>query len=131
MKKLDSHQISYLAAPYSHPDPAVVEDRISRLCRVDAKLMKAGIYTVSPLLKHFIVNYESLPADWNYWQGYSRALLLQVDQLIVVLLDGWQESVGVQAEIELAHALDIPVVYADENGNLFKPSYNQECNLPT
>ena len=117
MEDLPVLDISYLAAPYSHSDPSVVEARITALCKVDAKLMRDGIYTVSPLLKHFVVAHENLPTDYEYWRGYSEALLCNVDTMIVVTLDGWRESIGVTAEIEMAKALDIAIRYVDENGN--------------
>ena len=108
--------LNYLAAPYSHPDKAVVEKRMETLCKVDALLMQRGIYTVSPLLKHFIVQHANLPTDWNYWKDYSDALLCAVDQVIVVMMEGWQESVGVTAEIKMATDLGIPVVYVNVQG---------------
>lgn len=110
--------LSYLAAPYSHSDKAVVEKRMEILCKVDAQLMKRGIFTVSPLLKHFIVHHADLPTDWNFWKDYSDALLCAVDQVIVVMIEGWQESVGVTAEIKMATDLGIPVVYVNEAGEL-------------
>lgn len=110
--------LSYLAAPYSHPDQSVVNQRMETLCKVDAQLMKRGIFTVSPLLKHFIVHHADLPTDWAYWKNYSDALLCAVDQMIVVMMDGWQESVGVTAEIKMANDLGIPVVYVNEAGEL-------------
>lgn len=110
-------KLSYLAAPYSHPDKAVVEARIEKICRVDAKLMKAGIFTVSPLLKHFTIHHADLPGDYKFWKDYSDTLLCTVDQMIVIMLDGWDESVGVAGEIKMAIALDIPVLYVTEDGD--------------
>jgi len=109
--------LSYLAAPYSHQDKLVVEERIEKLCKVDAKLMKAGIFTVSPLLKHFIVHHADLPTDYKFWKDYSDTLLCAVDQVIVVKMTGWEDSIGVTAEIRMATDLGIPVVYVDEEGN--------------
>ena len=110
-------KLSYLAAPYSDPSIDVVEKRMEKLCKVDAILMKQGIFTVSPLLKHFIVRHADLPTDYKFWKDYSDTLLCAVDQLIVLMLDGWKESIGVTAEIKLAKDLGIPVVYVDEDGN--------------
>ena len=108
--------LSYLAAPYTHPDKSVVEKRMETLCKVDARLMQRGIYTVSPLLKHYIVHHADLPTDWDYWKGYSDTLMCAVDRVIVVMMDGWKESVGVQAEIEMAERLGIEVEYVNEEG---------------
>ena len=107
--------LSYLAAPYTHPDKRVVEERMLKLCKADAFLMKAGIFTVSPLMKHFIIHHADLPGDWNYWKNYSLSLLCAVDQVIVLMLDGWRESEGVTAEILIAKNMGIPVVYLTED----------------
>lgn len=110
-------KLSYLAAPYSHPNRDVVEKRMEKLCKIDAKLMKQGIFTISPLLKHFIARHADLPTDYKFWKDYSDTLLCTVDQMIVVKMAEWEESIGVTAEIRMATDLGIPVVYVDEDGN--------------
>lgn len=107
----------YLAAPYSHPDKAVVEARMEALCKTDAILMSRGIYTNSPLMKHYIIHHSDLPGDWSYWQNYAKTMLRHCSSMFVLTLDGWKESTGVQAEIELAKMFDIPVFYIDERGD--------------
>ena len=109
-------KLSYLAAPYTDKDKAVVEERMKKICIADSKLMKAGVYTVSPLMKHFILGYADLPGSFEYWRDYSMTLLCTVDQVIVLMLDGWKESEGVQAEIKVATDVGIPIVYLNEAG---------------
>ena len=106
----------YLAAPYSHPDPAVVEKRMEIYSRVDAKLIKDGFYTMSPLSKHWILKYEKLPGDWEFWQGYGTAMLAKCDIMCVIIMAGWSESAGVMAELKLARELGLEVMYVDEQG---------------
>lgn len=103
----------YLAAPYSDPDPDVVKDRITEFCRCDAALNKQGIFTVSPLLKHLVLQHSDLPSDWNYWKDYSLELLKQCEKMIVIMMDGWTSSIGVLAEINLCHDMGIPIEYID------------------
>lgn len=103
----------YLAAPYSDPCKVVVQSRIVRFCQVDAELSRRGIYTVSPLLKHLVLQHSDLPGDWNYWKSYSLTLLLKCDLMMVIMLDGWEDSVGVQGEIEICKKFNIPIEYID------------------
>jgi hypothetical protein len=119
--------IAYLAAPYSHHDKSVVEQRMSVLCNVDAMLMERGIHTVTPLSKHFILNYRDLPGDWAYWGEYSKKLLARCDSMYVLMLKGWRESTGVQAEINIAKELNIPIVFITEAGEILESS---QYNLP-
>jgi hypothetical protein len=110
--------IAYLASPYSDSNPEVVAHRMIVFGRVDAELMSRGIHTVSPLLKHFVLHHCALPNSWAYWQEYSEKLMRLVDQLIVICQPGWKESVGTQAEIELALELGIPIIYVNEVGSI-------------
>lgn len=105
------NELVYLAAPYSHPDPTVVESRIETVYRYDAYLSSQGIYTVSPLLKHHTLKYQDLPSDWNYWGEYSFQLLSRCDRMIVMKLVGWEESTGVQQEIDYCIEHGIPIEY--------------------
>ena len=105
--------LGYLAAPYTHKLAAVVEQRMMDLCKADAALMKRGVFTASPLLKHYIVTHETLPTDFEYWQEYSVELMQRCDFLLVLMLDGWDQSRGVLAEIRDAERLGMPVYYIE------------------
>ena len=101
----------YLASPYSHLDPRVRERRFDAVCQAAADLMCAGQSVFSPIAhSHSIARY-GLPKDWNYWQRVDREHLEMCDALIVLMLDGWRGSTGVQAEVQAAYKLDKPVSY--------------------
>lgn len=103
----------YLASPYSHPDPAVREDRFRAACRTVVAMMQANEVVYSPIVHgHPLVRY-GLPSDWSFWQPSSRAFLMRCDAVAVVRLDGWQESVGVREEIRLAEALGKPLRFLE------------------
>lgn len=103
--------IAYLASPYSSADPAVREERFRAACRVAAVLFRAGHFLISPIAHSHVLVEHGLPGDWNFWQSFDRALLARCDALFVLMLDGWEESVGVQAEIRIARELGKPVRY--------------------
>jgi hypothetical protein len=113
--KLLTGKMIYLAAPYSSHDKEVIEQRVKALCKVDAKLMKHGVFTMTPLSKHFILKYESLPGDWEYWQHYSRMMLKRADAVIVVALPGYTLSIGLSEELRDAHDLGLSIYYIDED----------------
>lgn len=111
-------ELIYLAAPYSHDDPAVIEERIAAVCRVDSVLMQRGSFTFSPLLKHFVRPFGNLPGDWDYWQDFCRVTLPKCSQVYVLALDGWEQSTGVREELKLAELLKIPVFLCGPDGFL-------------
>ena len=110
MKKL-----IYLACPYSHPDKTVMEDRFNRVNKVAAKLMATGNYIFSPISHtHPIACAGNLPRGWEYWNGYDTEIISNCGKVIVLMLEGWDKSTGVQAEIKLAEQFNIPVEYISE-----------------
>jgi nucleoside 2-deoxyribosyltransferase len=106
----------YLASPYSHPDPAVREQRFQAVCRAVAALLRAGHVVFSPIVHCHALVPHGLPTDWAFWQRVDREHLERCDEVVVLMLDGWEVSEGVQAEIGVARALGKPVRYlaADE-----------------
>jgi hypothetical protein len=50
---------------------------------------------------------------WAYWQDYDRHHLTHCDEVWVLMLSGWKESAGVQAEIRLARELRKPMCYVE------------------
>lgn len=110
MKPGDSTVI-YLAAPYSDPDPAVREQRFVAVSRVAAELVRAGQHVFSPISHSHPIAVHGIRGDWSFWAPFDRRLLAICDEVVVLMLDGWRESVGVQAEIELAIEMDLPIRY--------------------
>jgi len=105
------HVVIYLASPYSHPDAAVRQQRFHDACRATAALLHAGHVVFSPVVQsHPLVAY-GLPGDWAFWERVDREHLERCDDVVVLMLDGWRESVGVQAEIRLATAFGKEVHY--------------------
>lgn len=103
----------YLASPYSHPDPAVREQRLREACRAAAALLRAGHAVVSPIAHSHALVEHGLPNDWSFWELHDRELLARCDEVLVLQLDGWIESVGVQAEIAMARELGKPLQFLE------------------
>ena len=101
----------YLASPYSHPDPAIREQRFHAVCCAAAKLIRVGHVVISPVVHSHPFAALGLPPDWRFWERCDRTLLERCDRLVVLMLDGWHESEGVGAETALAKERGIPVGY--------------------
>jgi hypothetical protein len=101
----------YLASPYTHSDPRVRDARFNAACQATAVLVRAGQIVFSPIVHgHPLVRFD-LPIEWEYWEHFDREYLRRCDELAVLMLDGWRESRGVQAEIDLAIEMKLPVRY--------------------
>tara|TARA_R110000868_G_scaffold4290_3_gene27258 strand:- start:2698 stop:3042 length:345 start_codon:yes stop_codon:yes gene_type:complete len=110
-------KIIYIANPYSDKDDEVVEKRYEDTAKYTAKLVAEGHVAFSPIVYgHTLLNYATMPSDWEFWQNFCNSFLLKSDELHVYMLDGWDDSIGVKAEIELAKKHDMPVKYIDCSG---------------
>lgn len=101
----------YLASPYSHPDPAIRQARFDAACRAAATLIRAGHAVISPVVQGHPLAAFGLPTDWQFWETLDRQQLARCDEVVVLTLAGWRESVGVQTEIRIAAELGKPVQY--------------------
>ena len=104
----------YLAGPYSHEDPKVREERFEALTQKAAELMLDGHVVFSPITHgHTIAEYHDLPKDFAWWEKQDIDFLRHCSKLIILRLDGYDKSVGVTAEVELADLLNIPMEFID------------------
>lgn len=102
----------YLATPYNHTDPAIRVARFDAVNKVAAELMRDGLHVFSPIShSHPIALVGDLPKGWEYWAVYDRTMLGICDALVVLMLDGWMESIGVNAEIAIAKEMGLPITY--------------------
>jgi nucleoside 2-deoxyribosyltransferase len=104
-----NQNLIYLASPYSHPDPAVREERFRQACIATVKLMQLGLAVFSPISHSHPLTEHGLPGDWSFWQRCDRAFLERCDEVVVLMLDGWEASLGVAEEIRLAEEWGKPV----------------------
>lgn len=100
----------YLASPYSHPDPLVREQRFIAAMEQTHRLMGEGHMVFSPIVhSHPIAVHCGSPTDFNFWGEWNRVMLSAARAFWILQLPGWTESIGVQAETELARRLNKPV----------------------
>ena len=55
-----------------------------------------------------------LGTAWECWKSIDEELISRFDELWVLMLDGWQDSRGVAAEVKHAQAEGKPVVYIND-----------------
>ena len=93
----------YLAAPYSHGDAQTRRFRYEKTSEVFMILMKSGISVFSPL-NHTVPLVEEFAFDLSH-EEYLRLdleFLRFCDELLVLTLPRWRESVGVIREVAAA-----------------------------
>ena len=99
---LKKPKVSYLAAPFNHPDPAVMQERFDRITEIAGKLIKEGTFVFSPITHNILIREKMDMTNWNAWGPYDLTMLSLCDQLLLTKLPGWENSKGMQAEIAFA-----------------------------
>ena len=101
----------YLASPYSHSDLSIREERFRAACQAAAHLLRLGHVVFLPVAHPHPIAEFGLPTEWAFWERQDRGFLEHCNEVIVLTLDGWDESLGVQGEIRIARELGKPVRY--------------------
>lgn len=104
----------YLAAPYTHPDPAVRSQRLDAVCTKAAEMLSAGTLVYCPLAHGYALSAHGLPEDWDFWGEHSEDMIERCTAVAVLAIDGWDTSVGVTKEISHAASLGIEVYILPE-----------------
>lgn len=103
LKERGNKVFVYLASPYSHPDPFVREMRYLWTMKELGGFLKNGVHVYSPIVHcHELAKVADLPRDAGFWESYNFAMLERAQQLWLLMLPGWEQSVGCKAEV--AHA---------------------------
>ena len=106
--------LAYLASPFSDEDEAVQEQRFNDVCRAAGELLNAGNFVYSPIAHSKpIADQSQLPTDFAFWQAYDEEMIKRCDEVWVLKLEGWNRSVGIYNEVELAVKYGKPVRYLD------------------
>lgn len=118
----------YIASPYSKASEVLREGRFKMAVEYCAFLLNLGMVPYSPIVHcHPIAVQFHKRVDFETWKHLNVAMLQHAWRLDVLCLEGWQESVGVAAEIALARELQLKVYYIYCNeGRFVAHEHDQE-----
>lgn len=110
----------YLASPYSKYHGGRVE-AFKLACKKAGQLMEQGYAVFCPIAHSHSIeeNAYKIPKDGDWWLSQDFVVLDHVDELWVYQMPGWQDSYGVNKEVEFASNKGIPIKYIPydvENG---------------
>lgn len=113
MRKFAQEGYFYLASPYAGSSEEK-ERRVTQVSQAAASLLEQEVYAWSPVVhNHQLVPYikaDLSPEDRrNLFMPYDLQLLKQSRGMILLALEGWENSKGVLEEIEFCkfHRIDI------------------------
>ncbi|RPI88718.1 MAG: DUF1937 family protein [Chloroflexi bacterium] len=99
----------YLAGPFYHKCPAIMEMRFLMLNYKAGELIRDGHIVFSPISHSWPIQKEGLTEHTHeVWLKQDYAFIEWCDELWVLDLPGWEESFGVSREVEYATSLHKP-----------------------
>ena len=113
--------VAYLATPYSHSDHNIQRIRFLQVTWMASELLRQNIYTYSPITHNIAMNAMGIFGDFKDWMSFDHSMLERCDRLLVLQLQGWEDSKGVAAEIACAKELGMPIEYLEAPAHM--PSY--------
>jgi hypothetical protein len=104
----------YLSNPYNGTDEQKVE-RAQFAANACGRLIKDRVFTLSPIVHNHAMmktyNDFSLEERRSIILDFDFSLLAASKGMIVLKIEGWEESYGVTKEIEFCEKKNIPVYY--------------------
>ena len=111
----------YLAGPYSHKNKSIMAYRRFMLTQVAAHYCKQGAHVHSPITESAAYQTEAgMEGTWEQWSERDKLILDRCDYMIVLMLPGWDKSVGVRSELEHAELIGLRVFYLDPKSMISK-----------
>lgn len=111
---MNGSKIIYLATPYMHDNPDVMDFRADVSDIIAAKLADLGHVVFAPISAwHHIAKKYGLPRDWEFWHNFDEQFVKVSKVLCIIVLYGWRESKGTTGEIELANEYGLEIIYID------------------
>lgn len=106
----------YIGVPFWHEDESIRNYRRRKAIEYSERLFYRGIPFYSPLL--YSNHFKEKKAQEGYWINHGLKMVDVCDEMRILCLDGWNQSVGLRGEIARAKARGIPIEYIKKHIHL-------------
>jgi hypothetical protein len=107
-------KIIYIASPYSHSDKHIRELRYLQVTEYCAKQVATGNIVFSPITYgHILSEHVDMPTTFDFWSNFCLTFLNKCDEMHVIKLEGWENSIGISEEESYCRDNNIPIKYID------------------
>lgn len=107
----------YLASPYTHKEEAIMKAREIEITLIAARLTKMYKIPMFLPITQSARMAQLCPSLFGHtfdaWKDIDLMAINHCDEVWVITMPGWKESVGVQAEIAYAKSINKKVLYLD------------------
>lgn len=109
-----TNRFVFVASPYSHPDAEVRTKRYEAACRAAIVFTEFDVPVYVPIA--MTGRFEAPDIPYQRWLEHSTRMLAHSAAVVVLTLDGWEESKGIQTELEIARLRNLPVEMVSLDG---------------
>lgn len=105
----------FIISPYTDVDPDVTRIRVIDTEQYIVQLItvnKVIAYSAIIAFEHLLNDY-AIPSDYVYWKTLCSTMMECAKEVHVLKLEGWEKSIGVQSEIDLAIKMNKPIKYIE------------------
>ena len=126
MQKRKKEERIYLACPYTCQEfktlrarKRIEYRRFKLITEISCLLVEQGVAHFSPITQsHIQKNVANemgitFVSDWETWKNFDLMMLRGCTELYVARFPGWENSVGLNAEIKFAERLKMPISWVD------------------
>ena len=106
---MSSKELIYLACPYRHENLSIQKKRCAAAAYIAKELFRQGRFVFSPLTHNDVIARMHSEIPKEQWMQFDLTILASCTKLMVIKLDGWEQSKGVQREIAFAKEKGIAV----------------------
>ena len=119
-RRVSEGKIVYLACPYTHPDDKIREERYQAATQAAASLIRQGNIVYSPItMTHpidIILAGTTGTLGSDYWVSFDEAFMDVCSEMLILTIDGWEDSSGIRREMAYFKKQSKPVSFlAPEN----------------
>lgn len=115
------YSLMYLAGPYSHSYAKIKDDRLH--AHIDAAHylnIVFNIFTIEPIATSVMTERRyGIGSGYDYWQAKDRRYIDASEGVIVLCMEGVDQSVGTNDEIFYARRIGKPIYYFDSKYHVF------------
>lgn len=106
-------KLFYICSPYTHKEKWKEYERYQTVTKFSIELFLKGYHVFSPISYNapWLEYTTKLDGQWKLWESFDKNFVSRCDALIVLMMDGWGDSIGIKAEVEFAKTLNKPVFY--------------------
>lgn len=114
LSDLKHFDLIYVATPYTKYRGGI-ECAFVRACVVTAQLLQAGLKVYSPIAHGHSISVHGRidPLDHAIWLPFDAAIMAKSAAIVVVKMNGWDQSFGVAHEVETFRKAGKPVFTLD------------------